>query len=27
MLNPKFVGLEYNSMARMDLRNVRPAAK
>lgn len=27
MLNPKFVGLEYNSMARMDLRHVRPAAK
>ena len=27
MLNTKFTGLEYNSMARMDLRNVRPAAK
>ena len=27
MLNPKFTGLEYNSMARMDLRHVRPAAK
>jgi hypothetical protein len=27
MLNPRFTGLEYNSMARMDLRNVRPAAK
>jgi len=27
MLNPKFTGLEYNSMARMDLRNVKPAAK
>lgn len=26
MLSPKFTGLEYNSMARMDLRNVRPAA-
>ncbi len=25
MLNPKFTGLEYNSMARMDLRNVKPA--
>ena len=25
MLNPKFTGLEYNSMARMDLRHVRPA--
>lgn len=24
MLNPKFAGLEYNSMARMDLRHVRP---
>ncbi len=24
MLNPKFIGLEYNSMARMDLRNVKP---
>jgi oligopeptide transport system substrate-binding protein len=23
MLNPKFSGLEYNSMARMDLRNVK----
>jgi oligopeptide transport system substrate-binding protein len=27
LLNPKFVGLEYNSMARMDLRNVKPATK
>lgn len=27
MLNPKFTGLEYNSMARMDLRNVRPVSK
>ena len=27
MLNPKFTGLEYNSMARMDLRNVKPVAK
>jgi oligopeptide transport system substrate-binding protein len=27
MLNPKFTGLEYNSMARMDLRNVKPATK
>lgn len=27
MLNPKFTGLEYNSMARMNLRNVKPAAK
>jgi len=27
MLSPKFTGLEYNSMARMDLRNVKPAAK
>jgi len=27
VLNPKFVGLEYNSMARMDLRNVKPATK
>jgi oligopeptide transport system substrate-binding protein len=27
ILNPKFVGLEYNSMARMDLRNVKPATK
>ncbi len=27
LLNPKFTGLEYNSMARMDLRNVRPAGK
>jgi ABC-type transport system substrate-binding protein len=25
MLSPKFTGLEYNSMARMDLRNVKPA--
>jgi hypothetical protein len=23
MLNPKFSGLEYNSMARMDLRDVK----
>lgn len=27
ILNPKFTGLEYNSMARMDLRNVKPVAK
>lgn len=27
MLNPKFTGLEYNSMARMDLRHVRPVEK
>lgn len=27
LLNPKFTGLEYNSMARMDLRHVKPAAK
>jgi oligopeptide transport system substrate-binding protein len=27
LLSPKFTGLEYNSMARMDLRNVKPAAK
>jgi oligopeptide transport system substrate-binding protein len=27
MLNPHFRGLELNSMARMDLRHVRPAAK
>jgi oligopeptide transport system substrate-binding protein len=27
MLNPKFTGLEYNAMARMDLRNVGPATK
>jgi oligopeptide transport system substrate-binding protein len=27
MLNPKFTGLEYNSMARMDLRNVKAVAK
>ncbi len=27
VLNPEFVGLEYNSMARMDLRHVRPAAR
>lgn len=27
LLNPKFTGLEYNSMARMDLRNVKPATK
>jgi oligopeptide transport system substrate-binding protein len=27
ILNPKFTGLEYNSMARMDLRNVKPAKK
>ena len=26
LLSPKFTGLEYNSMARMDLRNVKPAA-
>ncbi len=25
LLSPKFTGLEYNSMARMDLRHVRPA--
>ena len=27
VLSPKFTGLEYNSMARMDLRNVKPVAK
>ena len=27
LLNPHFTGLELNSMARMDLRHVRPAAK
>ena len=27
MLSPKFTGLEYNSMARMDLRNVSPVKK
>jgi oligopeptide transport system substrate-binding protein len=27
MLSPKFTGLEYNSMARMDLRNVKAAPK
>jgi oligopeptide transport system substrate-binding protein len=27
LLSPKFTGLEYNSMARMDLRNVKPAAQ
>ena len=27
ILSPKFTGLEYNSMARMDLRNVKPTAK
>ncbi len=27
ILSPKFTGLEYNSMARMDLRNVKPAGK
>lgn len=27
LLNPKFTGLEYNSMARMDLRHVKPAGK
>lgn len=27
ILSPKFTGLEYNSMARMDLRNVKPVAK
>ena len=27
ILNPKFTGLEYNSMARMDLRHVKPASK
>jgi oligopeptide transport system substrate-binding protein len=27
MLSPKFTGLEYNSMARMDLRNVKAAAQ
>jgi oligopeptide transport system substrate-binding protein len=26
LLNPRFTGLEFNSMARMDLRHVRPAA-
>ena len=25
ILSPRFVGLDYNSMARMDLRNVKPA--
>jgi len=27
LLNPKFTGLEYNSMARMDLRNVKRVVK
>src|SRR5262249_1285063 len=27
MLSTKFTGLEYTSMARMDLRNVKPAGK
>ena len=27
LLNPKFTGLEYNSMARMDLRNVKRVGK
>jgi oligopeptide transport system substrate-binding protein len=27
ILSPKFSGLEYNSMARMDLRNVKPVTK
>ena len=27
LLSPKFTGLEYNSMARMDLRNVKPVAQ
>jgi oligopeptide transport system substrate-binding protein len=27
ILNPKFTGLEYNSMARMDLRNVKNVSK
>ncbi len=27
LLSPKFTGLQYNSMARMDLRNVKPAAR
>ncbi|HXF75591.1 MAG TPA: peptide ABC transporter substrate-binding protein [Methylomirabilota bacterium] len=27
VLSPKFTGLEYNSMARMDLRHVKPAGK
>ena len=27
ILSPRFTGLEYNSMARMDLRNVKPAGK
>jgi oligopeptide transport system substrate-binding protein len=27
LLNPKFTGLEYNSMARMDLRNVKRVEK
>jgi hypothetical protein len=26
VLNPRFTGLEFNSMARMDLRHVRPAS-
>jgi hypothetical protein len=25
LLNPRFTGLEFNSMARIDLRSVRPA--
>jgi oligopeptide transport system substrate-binding protein len=27
ILSPRFTGLEYNSMARMDLRNVKPTTK
>ena len=27
LLNPRFTGLELNSMARIDLRNVRPAER
>jgi oligopeptide transport system substrate-binding protein len=27
LLSPKFTGLEYNSMARMDLRNVQPVGR
>jgi oligopeptide transport system substrate-binding protein len=27
LLSPKFTGLEYTSMARLDLRNVKPASK
>ncbi len=27
LLSPKFTGLEYTSMARLDMRNVKPASK